>query len=355
MPSSPRSHRSLLAVLLLATAAYVPAVRAMSNSFVYSDFYAHPQHQVLFGKNPLQPAQLEQIDMSDPSYVVMPLSTTGETYLCRLPAKKEAHPQENTGLQSTSGEAQQKDLRRAIALLEPMRKSCLYHISGWWTYEFCYKKHIRQFHPLTEQEMAQIPANSIMQQQEKMNFFLGKHMDITPPPKYSSSSSSKSSKNDGGGAGAAAASTKDVSAPAAGSGGSGKDVVVKYGGTELVEIEDGHDDSHVRRYLRQKWGGGSWCDVTGQPRTTEVQYHCSPSHEEHIALIKETSTCNYKVVIHTPHLCRDPAFVPRNQDEAQKIVCSPLPPSAPLQWDSGTTGAGVKLLEESVWKEEGVK
>jgi len=31
-------------------------------------------------------------------------------------------------------------------LLQPLGVSCLYRIEGWWTYEFCYGKHVRQFH-----------------------------------------------------------------------------------------------------------------------------------------------------------------------------------------------------------------
>eukprot|EP01125_Pyxidicula_operculata_P008554 TRINITY_DN2864_c0_g1_i1.p1 TRINITY_DN2864_c0_g1~~TRINITY_DN2864_c0_g1_i1.p1 ORF type:complete len:347 (+),score=87.02 TRINITY_DN2864_c0_g1_i1:1229-2269(+) len=30
--------------------------------------------------------------------------------------------------------------------LKPLRDNCIYRWEGWWTYEFCYGKHIRQFH-----------------------------------------------------------------------------------------------------------------------------------------------------------------------------------------------------------------
>jgi hypothetical protein len=76
-------------------------------------------------------------------------------------------------------------------------------------------------------------------------------------------------------------------------------------------------------YLVQKWSDGTPCDVTHQPRQTEVQYHCSPKSTEHIAHIQEVAICRYKLVIYTPFLCQDAAFTPAIVSETREIHCFP--------------------------------
>ena len=41
-------------------------------------------------------------------------------------------------------------------------------------------------------------------------------------------------------------------------------------------------------------------------------------------LIKETSTCAYLMVLHTPRLCNDVAFQPPQKDAANSISCTPI-------------------------------
>jgi hypothetical protein len=58
--------------------------------------------------------------------------------------------------------------------LESMQEKCIYRWEGWWTYEFCYGKHIRQFH---QEQDGSIPAQ----------FFLGQETGTTsgvPGPDY---------------------------------------------------------------------------------------------------------------------------------------------------------------------------
>lgn len=45
---------------------------------------------------------------------------------------------------------------------------------------------------------------------------------------------------------------------------------------------------------------------------------------DRISLIKETSTCAYLMVIQTPRLCHDVAFLPPQKDQPNKIICSPI-------------------------------
>jgi hypothetical protein len=80
-----------------------------------------------------------------------------------------------------------------------------------------------------------------------------------------------------------------------------------------------------QRYLVQKLDGGTWCELIKRNRKIEVQFQCDPSGGDRVAWIKETSTCNYLMVVHTPKLCNDLAFVPMKRtgegDGAHEIVC----------------------------------
>lgn len=52
------------------------------------------------------------------------------------------------------------------------------------------------------------------------------------------------------------------------------------------------------------------------------QFHCNPLVLDRIHLIKETSTCDYLMIIQTPRLCQDVAFLPPKVDEPNPITCS---------------------------------
>ncbi len=75
------------------------------------------------------------------------------------------------------------------------------------------------------------------------------------------------------------------------------------------------------RYLSQKLSGGTTCDLTGSPRRVEIQFHCHPQSVDRIGLIKEVSTCSYLMIIYTPRLCDDVAFLPPREERAAGITC----------------------------------
>ncbi|CAG8749794.1 10457_t:CDS:2, partial [Cetraspora pellucida] len=81
-----------------------------------------------------------------------------------------------------------------------------------------------------------------------------------------------------------------------------------------------------KKYLVQRWGGGSICDLTGKPRQVEIQFHCNPQPGDSIAIAKETSTCNYLVIIHTSRLCNDSAFLSKTTLNVNNIECRRVVP-----------------------------
>lgn len=89
------------------------------------------------------------------------------------------------------------------------------------------------------------------------------------------------------------------------------------------------------RYLSQKLSGGTTCDLTGAPRRVEVQFHCYPQSTDKIGWIKEVSTCSYLMVVYTPKLCDDVAFLPPREEKAEPIVCKEVVREAEVrEWEA---------------------
>lgn len=66
------------------------------------------------------------------------------------------------------------------------------------------------------------------------------------------------------------------------------------------------------------------CDLTGVERRIEVQFHCNPGSPDKISMMKETAACVYLVVVHTPRLCNDVAFMPAQMDKPNAITCQEI-------------------------------
>jgi protein OS-9 len=90
----------------------------------------------------------------------------------------------------------------------------------------------------------------------------------------------------------------------------------------------------------QKMEGGTTCDLTGKPRKVEVQFHCNPQVTDRIGYIKEITTCSYLMVIYTPRLCSDVAFLPPKDIKANPIICRTVVPVSEIE-----TRTEVKSLE----------
>lgn len=274
----------------------------------------------------------------------------------------------------SSPRTKQDLIRNAQRLLEPLKSVCLYHTSEWFTYSFCHGREIRQFRRLGPQTAAQkafkaagggdAGKKAALEAAEKVSS-LQHPIDDPQYPAYTlgrwTSQSEeivgddprrqphqKQSLSD------AVASTTGVSVS------SGVPSLVNTAGLDLVEevqfgdwdeeelfaaearalahfkqsqssaIEAGHDatnngvhDSRRHRYLTQRWTNGTLCDMNHQPRTVEVQFHCSNSKplEDRIVMFKETTICNYVLVIETPRLCADPAFSSEKEDAPLPIHC----------------------------------
>ena len=166
--------------------------------------------------------------------------------MCVLPTENDDALEETSVDFFLVGDAQlHEEAPDAENLLESLRNLCAYRIEGWWTYEVCYKKHIRQYH--TERK-------KISQEQ-----YLGRFD----------------------------AASSDVTAV----------------------LEDKTSLLGNQKYVSHHFSSGDLCELTEEERSAEVRYFCSDTAQDTVvSSIRESSTCNYMLTIKTPVLCKHPAF-----------------------------------------------
>ncbi|KAH8647145.1 glucosidase II beta subunit-like protein-domain-containing protein [Xylariales sp. PMI_506] len=314
-------HRSNPISLLLAAAQLGAAAR--QGFSIHHDLLAFPQFEVVFSDAYISEAEAKSIiDLSytskttttsshdkeiqtavpaDPiddgaeknhaeTYEVMNLPP--HKYLCAIPVV-ESPPSQNQTASELAKAEEARELERASThgweLVNGLDGTCLYYVSGWWSYSFCYGHDVVQFHALPSK------GGPPVKDPTSLEYVLGKVQDP------SSTSNSRRSRNGNG-----KSAEPEGSAPT----------------TELQVKGD-------QRFLVQRMDDGTVCDLTNRPRTIEIQYHCNPgSTQDRIGWIKEVTTCSYLMVVNTPRLCSDVAFLPPTPTRANIISCRTIVPEA---------------------------
>ncbi|POR36391.1 Protein OS-9 [Tolypocladium paradoxum] len=221
----------------------------------------------------------DSADAPDHSYEVLNMSP--HRYLCSIPAIQPPGPENQTANELAKAE-EARELSRAAAkgweLLTQLEESCLYFMSGWWSYSFCNNREIVQFHAMAAVANGQPPRRD----PHTAEYVLGRVPTI-------SATAERHARQD-----------PNAAAPVP------------------AELQVKGD----QRYLVQKLEGGTVCDLTGRDRTIEVQYHCVPGMKsDRIGWIKEVTICAYVMVVNTPRLCNDVAFLPPDETKANPISC----------------------------------
>ena len=236
----------------------------------------------------------------------------GLNYLCAIPAVDIPHKNDTAFAQAKAKAAEEEaaELARATyrgyELLKDMEGNCMYFISGWWSYSFCYNTDVKQFHQLPPARGA--PAYPPVEDESTPSYILGKFKK-SKAPKGPQIDGKKSVRSDG-----------------------------------MAELQVKGET----RYLVQRLGGGTTCDLTGRERRIEVQFHCHPQSSDRIGWIKEVSTCSYLMVIYTPRLCHDVAFLPPHEYKANAITCREVVPEPDIPaWQSRQSLPPRKLLNPS--------
>ncbi|KAI1192617.1 glucosidase II beta subunit-like protein-domain-containing protein [Nemania serpens] len=252
------------------------------------------------------------------SYEIM--SMPPHRYLCAIPVIEPTPALNKTATELAMAE-EARELARASAhgwdLINKLDGTCLYYMLGWWSYRFCYGQEVVQFHAIASSVKSGPPMRDV----NTAEYILGR----IPDPHVVASRSSRRSQqqqqkkqqrgqND--------QNDQNDQAPA----------TPAPPNTDLQVKGD-------QRYLVQRMGDGTVCDLTGRERTIEIQYHCSPeSTEDRIGWIKEVTTCSYLMLINTPRLCVDVAFRPPKEERANIISCRAIvPESAQADWHARKT------------------
>ncbi|MCJ1287417.1 Protein OS-9 [Xylographa opegraphella] len=214
-------------------------------------------------------------------------------YLCSIP--QVGHASQNKTAAANSKADEEKELARAAdrgwELLKELEGHCMYFVSGWWSYSFCYNTDVKQFHQLPPGRGG-VPVFPPIEDQKVPSYVLGKYQGER-------SYRTQPERHQIGGAADETPMTSDI--------------------TQLQTKGD-------MRYLVQKLSGGTTCDLTGKDRKIEVQFHCHPQSTDRIGWIKEVATCSYLMVIYTPRLCNDVAFLPQKETNAHQIICQEIVP-----------------------------
>ncbi|CAD7676815.1 unnamed protein product [Nyctereutes procyonoides] len=194
---------------------------------------------------------------SQASDVVIVSSKYKQRYECRLPAgaihfqrerEEEAPAYRGPGIPE---------------LLSPMKDApCLLKTKDWWTYEFCYGRHIQQYH----MEDSEIKGEVL---------YLGYYQS--------------------------AFDWDDETAKAS-------------------------KQHRLKRYHSQTYGNGSKCDLNGRPREAEVRFLCDEGagiSGDYIDRVDEPLSCSYVLTVRTPRLCPHPLLRPPPSAAPQAILCHP--------------------------------
>ena len=170
----------------------------------------------------------------------------GQRYLCSIPQVELLADQTGTN-ETVSKAEQEKELARATdrgwELLSGMQGQCVYFVSGWWSYKFCYNDGVRQFHQLPQSRG--VPVYPPVEDPGVEGYSLG----LYQKGEKGSESAIKQEPDVETGSAMDVSKRKAASSP-------------QYG--ELVQRGES-------RYLVQKLDGGTKCDLTGKPRRIEVQ------------------------------------------------------------------------------------
>ncbi|XP_065715033.1 protein OS-9 isoform X1 [Patagioenas fasciata] len=209
--------------------------------------------------------------------VVTVASKFKQLYECRLPpaAVRPPDPEEDAPLYNGSGVAE---------LLRPMAAApCLLKTKDWWTYEFCYGKHIQQYHV----EESEIKGDVL---------FLGYYH-------------SAFDWND-----------------------------------ETAKATKQHQ---LKRYHSQSYVNGSRCDLTGRAREAEVRFLCEEGAGDYIARVDEPQSCSYVLTVHTTRICHHPFLRPPARAAPQPIRCQPaLSPAQYVQYVRAQVSDTKRKVEE---------
>ncbi|KAI7904072.1 uncharacterized protein BX663DRAFT_506309 [Cokeromyces recurvatus] len=268
-------------------------------TFIQDDVLSLPHYKVYVTKEKVANTDIN----SDEKNRVIMTSALGQPFSCIIPnveveqEKLDREKLENAKVETE--ENKKKMIEKGLKLLEPLEQNCIQfyaHTSQYWVYEYCHNQYVRQFH------LERSHDGNEMKEQETASFYLGFHPSMTLDDNTGDHANNKKEL---------LLSKKKKLTPSQ---------VYLKAPTELRTNNKGQE-----RYLLQIWKEGSICDLTGKPRTVEIQYRCDLLQgQDYVSSFVEKSTCNYQLIISTPRLCEEMDLSRRHHAESHRIKCRPI-------------------------------
>ncbi|KAG0447837.1 hypothetical protein HPP92_028147, partial [Vanilla planifolia] len=236
---------------------------------------------VTFGRSVREPKYKIEFHSANSHFVpeneqesVVMTNKEGETYTCFLPVVEEIKPVKPIAKSNSTSIILETDRRIKLKtpdeLIEVIKENCFYRHEGWWSYEFCHEKHVRQLH-LEDDKAVQ-------------EFFMGV---------FDTKATDELNQNK----------------------------------SDAAMVKDPRSKDASQRYHSHLYTNGTLCDLTNQPpRETEIRFVCSEPSVV-ISSIKEISTCKYVITVQCPMLCKHPMFQ-QERPMWHSIHCNKLPNDA---------------------------
>jgi len=205
-------------------------------------------------------ADLLEVPDSDSMTVV---TSSKERYKCILPSSQDKSKDSEDTYEGPN----------ALDILQPLfsQSSCTYRLESYWTYEVCHGRYVRQYHEDREVSKTKTQEYFLGRWDKAAHDQLSKELDSGlhyPPP------------------------------------------VKKLDGLMLP-------------YLQLNLTDGTLCDLNGKPRRTSILYVCYNLGKHEIYSFKETSTCEYELIVLSSLLCQHPKYKPQDTGD-HPISCLPL-------------------------------
>ncbi|XP_063873973.1 protein OS-9-like isoform X1 [Scylla paramamosain] len=81
--------------------------------------------------------------------------------------------------------------------------------------------------------------------------------------------------------------------------------------------------NRLQRFHSQFYVNGTKCDLTGEPRSTEVRFHCEDGVGDYIQRVDEPESCRYVVTVATTRVCHHPYLRLQVARSPHIITCAP--------------------------------
>uniref|UniRef100_A0A1L8DW80 Endoplasmic reticulum lectin 1 n=1 Tax=Nyssomyia neivai TaxID=330878 RepID=A0A1L8DW80_9DIPT len=211
------------------------------------------------------PGKIDDLQDADRAEPMMVTTSKKEKYRCMIPPVQTVEDQDNAPYMGAG----------PLDLLTPLFASsqCSIRIESYWTYEVCHGVHVKQFHEERD-------GKSVKMQEYDLGRWDWKNEAL-------------------------------------------REKILQAEEENEDKLQYKKIDSLNLPYFELEMTDGTICDINNEPRVTKVLYVCYAHGKNAIYSLKETSTCNYEMIILTPNLCSHPKFRPQEAGD-NNINCYPV-------------------------------